>query len=58
MDLPGVPMSSGFTNWRPADEVPALTFTADEQREWQAWLDEVKRARLRAMASANTFVLG
>lgn len=56
-ELPGVPMPSGF-DYRPADEFPALTFTREEMAEWQAWLDEVKRARLRAMASANTYVLG
>lgn len=56
--LPGVPMSSGFSDWRPADEWPALTFTAQEMREWQAWLDEVKRAQLRAMEGANTYVIG
>ncbi len=56
--LPGVPLSSGFSNWRPASEHPALRFTAQEMREWQAWLDEVKRSRLRAMEGAMTYVIG
>lgn len=56
-ELPGRPMPSGF-DYRPIDDFPALRFTADEYIEWQAWLREVKRTRLRAMQSANTHVLG
>lgn len=56
-ELPGVPLSSGFTNWQPWDASP-FKLTSEQQREWQAWLDEVKRARLRAMESADRYVLG
>ena len=56
-DLPGVPLPSGFDNYMPWDESP-FALTRAEQAEWQAYLDDVKRAHLRAMETADRYVLG
>lgn len=54
---PGVPMPSGFT-YRPVDEFPALRLSAEARKRVEAKMESVRLARLRAMASASTYVVG
>lgn len=57
MNPPGVPLESGF-DYRPVEEFDALHLTSEQMAEWQAYLDDVKRSHLRAMASADRYVIG
>jgi hypothetical protein len=50
-------MPSGFT-YRPVDEFPALRLSAEARKRVEAKMESVRLARLRAMASASTYVVG
>lgn len=56
-DRPGRPLASGF-DYRPIEEFDALRLTDEDRADFDAWLAEVKRARLRAMETANDYVIG
>lgn len=52
-ELPGVPMSSGFTDWRPAPEL-----SPEAKARVLAKMESSQRARTAAYVSSLTAVVG
>lgn len=56
-DVPGVPLSSGFTRWRRADD-PEVALPRDAKTRIAARVESVRLARLHAMAHWHEDVIG
>jgi hypothetical protein len=54
-DLPGDPLDSGFTHWRPAAQ---CALPPEARRRVEAKIESVRQARLRAQAEAGQSVVG
>lgn len=51
--LPGVPLSSGFTNWRRAEPL-----SPEARQQVNDKIDAVQEARRRAMETWHDYVIG